>query len=194
MRRKSLWIIKAGDLFRELTLNRNEAHRTVDGNVLWVTFLCIGQVMAKGESVGTIADVKELANSFFEGSAKKSVTRARPALERPRFWLDLGLGSWKSLNEENSGVYWGLKHKPKCVNQRTTTCPSWRALRKYWNLKTMLSQVICRPLIFMLLFTLHLPWRQIMLCWIMRGWICTFQISTFGTSGVESTMCAYLQK
>ncbi len=63
------------DPFKDFTYYRSENHGSVVGNVLWIPFLCIGHIMAKRQSVGTTAVVRELANSLDKGSAEKSASQ-----------------------------------------------------------------------------------------------------------------------
>ncbi len=60
------------DPVKDFTHYRGETHGVVVGNVLRVTFLCIGHIMAKRQSVGTPTVVRKLANSLDKGSAKNS--------------------------------------------------------------------------------------------------------------------------
>ncbi len=67
------------DPFKDFMYYRIETHWVVLGDVLWFTFLCIGHIMAKRQSIGATAFVEELANSLGKGSAKKQQARVPSA-------------------------------------------------------------------------------------------------------------------
>ncbi len=46
---------------------RNKTHGAVVRNVLWATFLCIGHMVAKRQSIGATAVVRESANRLDQG-------------------------------------------------------------------------------------------------------------------------------
>ncbi len=52
------------DPFKDFTYYRSEIHGAVVGSALGVTFLCLGHIMAKRQSVGTTPVVRGLANRF----------------------------------------------------------------------------------------------------------------------------------
>ncbi len=54
-------------IFKDLTYERSKTHRVVVRNVLWATVLCIGHMVAKRQSIGTTAVVRESANRLDKG-------------------------------------------------------------------------------------------------------------------------------
>ncbi len=58
------------DPFKNFTYNINKTHGAVVGRFLWFTLNMFWHVMAKCQSVGTTAVVREFSNSLDKGPAK----------------------------------------------------------------------------------------------------------------------------